>query len=101
MARIHFPAFRNATKLNSSSSNFRGRRLGPICQVFSWTDVPKNEAAAKNFVWNKSSYHSQEKWKNLLGGGGGRCHPTPIGGLNLWHVTGYRKYSVKFIGLCS
>ena len=32
---------------------------------------PKNEATAKNFVRNKSSSHSQEKWKNLLGGGGG------------------------------
>ena len=40
---------------------------------------PNNEATAKNFVWNKSSYHSQEKWKNLLGGvgGGGEVDVTP------------------------
>ena len=42
---------------------------------------PKNEATAKNFVWNKSSSHSQEKWKNLLGGGGEvDVTPIPIGG---------------------
>ena len=35
---------------------------------------PKNEATAKNFVQNKSSSHSQENQKNLLGGG---WHPPP------------------------
>ena len=29
---------------------------------------PKDEATAKNFVWYKNSSHSQENWKNLLGG---------------------------------
>ena len=38
---------------------------------------PKNEATARNFVWNKSSSHSQEKWKNLLGGGVD-VTPTPL-----------------------
>ena len=35
------------------SSNFRGRTVGPICQVFFMDRCPKNEATAKNFVWNK------------------------------------------------
>ena len=28
-------------EVNTPSSNFRGRMVGPICQVFSWTDVPR------------------------------------------------------------
>ena len=56
------------------SSNFRGRTVGPICQVFFMDRCSKNEAAAKNFVWNKNSSHSQEKWKTS---NGGRCHPHP------------------------
>ena len=31
---------------------------------------PKDEATAKNFVWNKSSSHSQEKLEKPVGGGG-------------------------------
>ena len=63
------------------SSNFRGRMVGPNLPSFFMDRCPKNEAAAKNFVWNKSSSHSQEKWKNLFGGVD--VTPTPIGVLNL------------------
>ena len=42
---IHFPALliSDATRRNETppSSNFRGRTVGPICEVFSWTDVPR------------------------------------------------------------
>ena len=36
--------------------------------IFFKDRCPKDEATAKNFFWNKSSSHSQENWKNLLGG---------------------------------
>ena len=40
---------------------------------------PKDETTAKNFVWNKSSSHFQEKLGKPLGGG---IHQPPaIGGL--------------------
>ena len=44
---------------------------------------PKDEATAKNFVWNKSSSHSQEKLEKPVGGW--RIDdplPPPIGGFN-------------------
>ena len=37
---------------------------------------PKDETTAKNFVWNKSSSHSQEQEKPV-GGVEGGCHPPP------------------------
>ena len=65
------------------SSNFSGRTGRSYLPSFFMDRCPKNEATAKNFVWNKSSSHSQEKWKNLLGGGEVDVTPTLIGGLNL------------------
>ena len=63
VARIHFPApnqRRNATKLNTlTSSNFIGNGRSDLPSFF-MDRCPKNEATAKNFVWNKSSFHSQE-----------------------------------------
>ena len=58
VVRIQFSAAnqqRDETK--HTSSNFRAKTVGPIRKVFSC----KDEATAKNFVWNKSSSHSQEK----------------------------------------
>ena len=46
----------------------------------------KDEATAKNFVWCKSSSHSQEKLEKPVGGGLGGGHPSPllaIGGLSM------------------
>ena len=45
---------------------------------------PKVEARAKNFVWNKSSSHSQEKLEKPVwgGGGGGGWIPPSIRGFN-------------------
>ena len=81
MARIHFPALQiseQRDEINLPSSNFRGRTVGPICQVFFMDRCPKNEATAKNFVWNKNSSHSQEKWKNLQWGS--MSPPPPLKG---------------------
>ena len=68
-----FQRFKSATQPDEiktpPSSNFRGRTVGPICQVFSWTDVPRMRLQLK--ILFGSSSHSQEKSKNLLGGGGG------------------------------
>ena len=40
-----FQCFKSGTQRDEikhpPSSNFRGRTVGPICQVFSWTDVPR------------------------------------------------------------
>ena len=69
------------------SSNFRGRTVGPICQVFSWTDVPRIRLQLKN-LFGINLLPFSRKVENLLGGGGGGggkvdVTPTPIGGLNL------------------
>ena len=75
-----------------------------VCQVFSWTDVPRMRLQLKILFGIKALPILKKSGKTCGGGGGGEgrsMSPTPIGGLSLRHVTGYRKYSVKFIGLCS
>ena len=64
---------------------------------------PKNEATVKILFEIKALPFSRKVEKPVGGGGGEEVDvtPTPIGGLNLRHVTGDRKYSIKFIGLCS
>ena len=65
------------------SSNFRGRTVGPICQVLSWTDVPRMRLQLKILFGIKTLTILKKSGNTCLGGGGGRCHPHPIGGLNL------------------
>ena len=68
---------RNATKLkHPPSSNFRGRTVGPICQVFSWTDVPRVRLQLKILFGIKALPILKKSGKTCLGGGG-RCHPHP------------------------
>ena len=55
-------------------SNFRGTTVCPICQVFIMERCPKNEATAKNFVWNKTLPILKKSGKTF---NGGRCHPHP------------------------
>ena len=62
------------------SSNFRGRTAGPICQVFSWTDVPRMRLQLKNLFGIKALPILKKSGKTCWGGGGGgrgRCHPHP------------------------
>ena len=69
-----------ATKLNTPlSSNFRGRTVGPICQVFSWTDVPRMRLQLKILFGIKALTILKKSGKTCWGGGGGggRCHPHP------------------------
>ena len=67
---------RNATKLkHPPSSNFRGRTVGPICQVFSWTDVPRMRLQLKILFGIKALPILKKNEKTCLGGG--RCHPNP------------------------
>ena len=75
---------RNATKLkHPPSSNFRGRTVGPICQVFSWTDVPRMRLQLKILFGIKALPILKKSGKTCLGGGGVDVTPTPIGVLNL------------------
>ena len=57
------------------SSNFRGRTVGPICQVFSWTDVPRMRLQLKILFGIKALPILKKSGKTCLGGG--RCHPHP------------------------
>ena len=70
----------SVTKLNTPSSNFRGRTAGPICQVFSWTDVPRMRLQLKILFGIKALTILKKSGKTCWGGGGGgggRCHPHP------------------------
>ena len=59
-------------------------RYGPICQVFSWTDVPRMRLQLKILFGIKALPILKKSGKPVRGGGrGGRRHLTPIGGLNL------------------
>ena len=64
------------------SSNFRGRTVGPICQVFSWTDVPRMRLQLKILFGIKALPILKKSGKTCLGGGVD-VTPTPIGVLNL------------------
>ena len=66
---------------NSPSSNFRGRTVGPICQVFSWTDVPRMRLQLKILFGVKALTILKKGGKTCWGGVD--VTPTPIGGLNL------------------
>ena len=67
---------RNATP----SSNFRGRTVGPICQVFPWTDVPRMRLQLKILFEIKTLPIIKKSGETCGGGGGGRCHPPPLEG---------------------
>ena len=71
---------RNATKLNTPSSNFRGRTVGLICQVFLWTDVPRMRLQLKIVFGIKTLPILKKSGKPPMGVD---VTPTPIGGLNL------------------
>ena len=74
----------NATKLkHPPSSNFRGRTVDPICQVFSWTDVPRMKLQLKILFGTKALPILKKSGKTCLEGGGGVDVTTPIGVLNL------------------
>ena len=60
---------------NNPSSNFRGRTVGPICQVFSWTDVPRMRLQLKILFGIKALTILKKGGKTCWGGG--RCHPHP------------------------
>ena len=85
VARIRFPApnqRRNATKLNTlPSSNFRGITVGPICEVFSWTDVPRMRLQRK-ILFGIKALSIRKKTKKTCWGGGG-VDATPTRGLNI------------------
>ena len=88
IARIHFPApnqRRNAMKLNTlPSSNFRGITVGPICQVFSWTDVSRMRLQLKILFGIKALSIRKKTRKTCRGGGGGGwVDATPTRGLNI------------------
>ena len=54
------------------SSNFRGRTAGPICQVFSWTDVPRMRLQLKILFGIKALPILKKSGKTCgVGGGGG------------------------------
>ena len=57
------------------SSNFRGKTVGPICQVFSWADVPRMRLQLKILFGIKALPISKKTRKTCWGGGGGGCHP--------------------------
>ena len=61
---------RNATN-QAPSSNFRGRTAGPICQVFSWTDVPRMRLQLKILFGIKALPILKKSGKTCGGGGGG------------------------------
>ena len=85
VVRIHFPAPNQqckATKLNTlTSSNFRGKTVGPICQVTSWTDVPRMRLQLKILFGIKALPIRKKTRKTCWGGGG--VNATPTEGLNL------------------
>ena len=87
VARIHFPApnqRRNATKLNTvPSSNFRGKMVGPICQVFSWTDVPRMRLQLKILFGIKALPIRKKTRKTCLEEGGECVDATPSRRLNI------------------
>ena len=56
-------------------SNFKGRTVGPISQVFSWTDVPRMRLQLKILFRIKLFPFSRKVEKPVPGGG--RCHPHP------------------------
>ena len=70
--------FQRRYETKHTSSNFRAKTVG-----FFMDRYLKDETAAKNFVWNKSSSHSQEKLEKPAGGGGGGWMqpPPPLEGL--------------------
>ena len=69
---------RKATKLkHPPSSNFRGRMVGPICQVFSWTDVPRMRLQLKILFGTKGLPILKKSGKTCLGGVD--VTPIPIG----------------------
>ena len=59
------------------SSNFTGRTVGPIFQVFSWTDVPRMRLQLKILFGIKALPILKKSGKTCWGEGGGRCHPHP------------------------
>ena len=66
------------------SSNFRGRTVGPICQVFSWTDVLRMRLQLKILFGIKALTILKKSGETCWGGGGGvDITSTPIGGLNV------------------
>ena len=65
------------------SSNFRGKTVGPICQVFSWTDVPRMRLQLKILFGIKALPISKKTRKTCWGRGGGGVDATPTRGLNI------------------
>ena len=75
VARTHFPApnqRRNATKLNTLTlSNFRGKTVGPICHVFSWTRM----RLQLRILFRIKALPIRKKTRKTCWGGGGGIHP--------------------------
>ena len=92
---------RSATKLNTPLHLILEENSRSDLPSFSWTDVPRMRLQLKILFGIKALPILKKRGKTCWGGGRSMSPPPPFGGLNLWHVTGYRKYSVKFIGLCS
>ena len=57
------------------SSNYRGRTVGPICQVFSWTDVPRMRLPLKILFGIKALTILKKSGKPV--GGGRSMSPLP------------------------
>ena len=64
-------------EIKHPSSNFRGRTVGPICKVFSWTDVPIMGLQLKILFGIKALPILKKSGKTCWGGGGGGVDVTP------------------------